>query len=158
MIDNLSIKDVMVPAIVVRNTSTLQSVVEKMCNEKTNAILVINENEVLVGEVNVVQVLQAIVPDYTETDSIAAHFVSEDIFKEEIEKAKSMPVSEFMITDRKTVKESASLMEVAVIAIERGQARIPVVDADDKLVGVITRRGLKKIIAKNLDLINCFQD
>lgn len=145
-------KDIMIESVVVKDTATFDDVMNIMVSENTNSVLVIDDEGKLVGEVNVVELLSAVVPDYTEQDAIAAHFATEDTFKEEIARTKNMVVSDFMITNKKVVTENASLMEVAVIAIERGQARIPVVDADCKPLGAITRRGLKKIMAKHLDI------
>ncbi len=145
-------KDIMIHCTLVKNTATFDDVINVMISENTNSVLVIDDEGKMVGEVNVVELLKAVVPDYTEEDTIAAHFTTEEIFHEEIARTKNMPVTDFMVTDKTTVTENASLMEVAVIAIERGQARIPVVDEDNKPLGAITRRGLKKIMAQHLDI------
>lgn len=152
MTDNLSMKDIMIQSAVVKDTDTFEDVMNTMVSENTNSVLVVDEEGKLAGEVNVVQLLSAVVPDYTEEDAIAAHFATEDTFKEEIARTKNMTVKDFMVTDKKVVTESASLMEAAVIAIERGQARIPVVNEEGKPIGAITRRGLKKIMAKHLNI------
>lgn len=152
MTDNLSVKDITIQSPVIKDTDTFEKVMKTMISEKTNSVLVVNDEGKLVGEVTVVELLSAVVPDYMEEDAVAAHFTTEDVFKEEIARTVNMCVGDFMIKNKRAVKENASLMEVAVIGIERGQARIPVVDEDNKPVGVITRRGLKKIIAQHLDI------
>lgn len=145
-------KDIITQSPVVKDTDTFEGVMQTMVSEETNSVLVVDSEGKLVGEVTVVELLSAVVPDYMEEDAVAAHFATEDVFKEEIARTVNMRVADFMITDRRVVKENASLMEVAVIGIERCQARIPVVDDDHRPVGAITRRGLKKIMAKHLDI------
>ena len=44
------------------------------------------------------------------------------------------------------------LMAVAAVAIAQQKARIPVVDVDNRPVGIISRRGLKHLIAQFLNI------
>lgn len=123
-----------------------------MVKEQTNSLLVINEQGQLVGEVSVTDILDAVVPEYLDGDSIAANFATEEMFGEAVRNAEDRPVSEFMSTDFDSVNLDDGLMTVAATAIAHQRARIPVVDEDNCPIGIVSRRGLKHIIALYLGI------
>lgn len=149
---DLKVRDIMMEPITIRNSATFLETTKLMMERKVNTLLVVNEEGKLLGEVSVVNLLEAVVPDYVEEDSIAAHYISYETFEKEIDEAKDLPVSKFVNAHRAYVKEDASIMEVAIAAMDKSQARVPVVDDEKKPVGVVTRRGLKKIIAAHLGI------
>jgi len=53
-----------------------------------------------------------------------------------------------MSTDYATVNPQDTLITIAAEAISHQRARIPVVDAEKRPVGIISRRGLKQILAQ----------
>jgi CBS domain-containing protein len=57
-----------------------------------------------------------------------------------------------MSVDIDPVHIDDGLMTVAATAIARRQARIPVIDHDNRPIGIISRRGLKHILAKFLGI------
>ena len=85
-------------------------------------------------------------------DSIAKKFSDEAMFAEAVKAAEFRPVSEFMSADFNSVELTDNLMSVATTAIANKRARIPVVDQDNHPIGIISRQGLKHIIAKFLGL------
>ena len=123
-----------------------------MVSKQTNTLLVINEDGKLVGEVGVADLLDGIVPEYLDGDSIAAHFATEEMFEEAVREAEDKEVQFFMSRDFSTVEIDDGLMAVAATAIANQQARIPVVDKEGKPIGIISRRGLKHIIAQFLNI------
>ena len=149
---DIKVKDIMMDPILIQEDSTFFDALKLMMERKVNTLLVVDSEGVLVGEVSVVNLLEAIVPDFVEEDTIAAHYMSQATFEQEIEEAKDVPVSKFVNKNRESVEENASLMEVAVVAMDMSQARVPVVNKDKKPVGVVTRRGLKKIVAAHLGI------
>lgn len=141
------VKDLMRPAVLVKDTDSLHAVLEKMVYEKRNSLTVVDENGVLVGAVNAIDVIRAVVPDYLEEDQTAAHFADDSLLQEEVEKNRNLLVREFMATDIPTITEKTGLVEATVIAVCEGRGRITVVNDEKKPVGVLTRTELKMIIA-----------
>jgi len=128
----------------------------KMITAKTNSILVIDEEEKLVGLINTGSVIAQIVPSYLEDDVIAAKFSSEEVFKEEINKTRDMSVSDFMNSNPNTVKMDSSIMEVAILVLSKKQIRVPVIDEAGRAVGLLTRTELKQMMGYYMGIDESF--
>lgn len=148
----MEVKDIVKEAITVSEEASFREALSAMVNGQTNTLLVTNEEGSLVGEVTVADLLDAIVPEYLDGDSIAANFATEEMFQEAVKDAEEQQVQYFMSTDFSTVEMDDGLMSIAATAIAHKRARIPVVDKDNRPVGIISRRGLKKILAKFLNV------
>ncbi len=151
------IKDIMIRPNLIGADSTFIEVLTKMICAHTNSLLVINKRGVLVGRVQSLNLLWHIKPDYIDDKfaALTAHFIDEESFQEFCIKAKDDPLEEFMEKDPKTVKVNTSIMEAAMIAIEDKHARIPVVDDENKPIGILTRTELKKIMASYFGISEC---
>lgn len=145
-------KKIMKPAAVIGEQDSFFDAVQKMITEQTNSLLVIGENGQLVGEISVTDLLDAIVPEYLDGDSIAAHFASEAMFEEAIQDTRNKEVRYFMDSNIAPVTEDEGMMAIAAAAIAGQKARIPVVDQEGRPLGIISRRGLKHIIAHSLGI------
>ncbi len=145
-----TLEQIMRPAALIDEEASLGEAVERMNKEKTNELLVVNADGVLVGEVSVTDLLGAVVPDDLNGDDVVAHFSSEETFRESIKNAAYKPVSECMSYAVESVRADARLIDVAATAIAMGQARIPVVDHDNHPIGIISRVGLKQILTEYL--------
>lgn len=148
----MQLKDIIKEAVTVSETATLKDAISLMIEKQTNSLLVCDTNGVLVGEVGVSDLLDAIVPAYLEGDNIAAHFASEEMFEEAVKDAAEKPVTEFMATDIEPIKADDNLMTVAAVAIAQRKVRIPVIDEENRPIGIISRRGLKHILANYLSI------
>jgi len=139
------IKDIMRQPTTIGEDATLFDVLKKMIEHKINSIMVVDEEQKLVGLVNVGSIIAHVVPDYLEGDTIAAQFTTEEMFKEEVNKSRDVSVLEFMNVKPNTVKVDSSIMEAAIFALSKKQVRVPVVDDNNKVVGLLTRTEFKKI-------------
>ncbi|MAZ56643.1 hypothetical protein CL653_02540 [bacterium] len=148
----MEVKDIMKPAVVVGEEASFRESLAKMISDKTNTLLVVNNDGELSGEICVSDLLDAIVPEYLDGDNIAANFATEEMFEEAVRDTEEKQVSYFMSTDISPVKLHDGLMAVAATAIANQKARIPVVDDNNHPIGVISRQGLKHIIAKFLGI------
>jgi len=151
------IQDVMRVPITIGKDATLHDVLAKMITAKTNSVLVVDEDQRLLGLINAGSVISYVVPDYLEEDVIVAKFASEDIFKEEVNKVRDVSVLDFMNSDPNTVKVSASIMEVAILALSKKQIRVPVVDDENKVVGLLTRTEIKQMIGYYMGINESFK-
>lgn len=148
----MEVKDFTKPAILIGEDASFTDALRKMVTEQTNTLLVINADGELTGEVGVTDLLDAIVPEYLDGDSIAANFATEEMFEEAVKDTAEKQVQFFMNRDITPVDLSDGLMTIAATAIAHQRARIPVVDAENRPIGIISRRGLKHILAKFLGI------
>lgn len=148
----MEVKDIVKEAVIIGENASFKDALSMMIHKQTNSILVTNSDGILVGEVSVSDLMDAIMPDYLNGDSIAANFATEEMFEEAVRDAADQKVHDFMSSDVQSVHMDDGLMAVAAVAIAQQKARIPVVDVDNRPVGIISRRGLKHLIAQFLNI------
>ncbi len=148
----MSTQDIMRPAVVINEDASFRKAVELMVKRQTNSLLVINEAGELVGEIEVPDLMDAVVPANLNGDEVLEHFAAPTMFEQAVKDAEDKRVGDFMTMDFVPVKADDSLIEIAATAIAHQRARIPVVDHDNHPIGVISRRGLKHILAENLGI------
>jgi len=148
----MKLKDITKEATTISADVTFKEAVSLMVEQQTNVLLVIDNNGSLIGVTSVTDLLDAVVPEYLDGDSTAAHFATEEMFKKAVTDTMDKPVSDFMSSELTTVNESESLMAVAVTAIASKRLRIPVIDDAGRPVGIISRQGLKHILAEQLGI------
>lgn len=148
----MELKDVTKEAVTISVDASFKEAVALMVEKETNVLLVVDENGSLIGLTSVSDLLDAVVPEYLDGDSTAAHFATADMFKAAVSDTADKSIRDFMTTEIKTVKANESLMAVAVKAIANKRFRIPVVDEQNHPVGIVSRQGLKRIIAEQLGI------
>jgi len=153
---NIKIQDIMRKAVLIGKDAVFVDALRKMIIDKTNSLLVVNKTGKLIGEMQSFDLIRQIVPGYVVSDEIAAHFATEEIFKDACEAAKTIPIEKFMNKDPKTITLKSSLVEAAVIAMAHGQSRIPVVDEQHQPLGVLSRTELKQVIGKFINIEESF--
>ncbi len=144
-------KDITKPAVCISEDTTLREAVARMVHDQTNTLLVVGEGGVLVGEVSVSDLLDAVIPMNLTGDDVMEHFTSEDTFVSAVQDAADKPVYEFMVRDYSTISGDDELITIAANAISHQRARIAVVDGEGRPIGIISRQGLKQILARFLD-------
>lgn len=148
----MDIKDIIKDAVTINEEATFKETVSAMISGQSNTLLVTDEDGKLVGEVSVADLLDAIVPEYLDGDSIAAHFATPEMFEEAVVDAKEQQVKYFMSNDVQPVSLDDGIMEIAANALVNKQVRIPVIDHEGRPIGIISRRGLKQMIASVLGI------
>lgn len=147
----MQVKDIVKPAVIVSETDTFAVALKAMMSQQTNTLLVTDEDGRLSGEVTVTDLLGAVVPDTLDGSEVMDHFMTDDAFIASIEVAKDLPVIEFMSHDYSALTLNDNLMSIVATAISHERARIPVIDDEERPVGIISRRGLKQIMAKFME-------
>lgn len=148
----MEVKDIVKPAVTILETASFKEAVEAMITGQTNTLLVTKEDGVLIGEVTVADILDAIVPEYLDGDDIAVNFATEEMFAKAVKDAEGRLVKEFMSTDYDAIDLDDGLMAVAATAIAHQRARVPVVDKENRPIGIISRRGIKHLVAEYLGI------
>ena len=145
-------RDITKEAILIAEDASFHDAIALMMKKHTNSLLVVGEGGVLTGEVNVSDLLDAIVPMDLDGDHVAKQLGNEELFEMAVKDASDIEVRDFMNTDFQSVHANDSLLTIAATAIAHQTAHIPVVDHEDRPIGVISRRGLKHILAKYLGI------
>jgi len=148
----MEIRDLTKEAVLISEDSTFRDAISLMVSKKTNSLLVIDDAGKLSGEVNVSDLLNAIIPEFGDPDSIMEDLGTEEGFKKAVCGAEGKAVSEFMTVDIQPVHVDDSLLTIASTAITQETQHIPIVDHEERPIGVISRRGLKHILAKYLNI------
>lgn len=144
----MKLKEVTKEAFVISENASFGEALDMMLNNYTNTLLVVDEEGKLAGEVSVSDLFDAIIPMTMEPDQVIGHIKNEPGFIETVKEARETPVFDFMSSDYTVVHPDDTIMDVAAVAIAHQQARIPVVDHDNRPVGIISRQGLKQILGK----------
>jgi len=148
----MKVKDIVKPAVIITETDTFEFALRAMITQQTNTLLVTNAEGVLIGEVTVTDLLDAVVPDTLDGSEVMEHYTTDDAFIASIEVARDLPVAEFMSHDYSALTLNDNLTSIVATAIAHERARIPVVDDENHPVGIISRQGLKQILAKFMGL------
>lgn len=147
----MDIKAIVKDAAVIADSMTFEEALNALESNKTNTLLVTGDSGELVGEVTVADLLQAMIPDTLNGDEIMAQFSSDEGLRAGIKDALLKPVSEFMSQDFTAVTPDENMMSVFANALTHSRTRIPVVDHDNRPIGIISRTGLKHILKKFAD-------
>lgn len=146
----MELKDITKEAVIISENATYGEALDMMLSKHTNTLLVAGEDGELVGEVSVSDFFDGMIPLTEDGDAAMSHFQDEESFKEALHLAKDTPVFEFMNADFHAITPDDDLVAVAAIAVGHGRARMPVVDHDNRPIGMVSRQGLKQILGKYL--------
>ena len=126
--------------------ATLKEAVAFMIKEKTNNLVVVDEEKVFLGIVTAKDIIRAILPDFLEDKKIAA-LAGESTFDKVVKAASDVLVGDFMNTTISQVRLDVPLTNVAATVLYKNEARLPVVDLNKKVIGIVTRTQIKQAIA-----------
>ena len=93
-------------------------------------------------------ILEAIIPDNLDGDQVMEQLYSDEGLRGAVKTAFEKPVIEFMSMDFTALNMDDNMINVIATAIANNRSSIPVVDGDNRPVGIVSRRGLKQIIRK----------
>lgn len=131
--------------------STLREAVEVMVKNNTNTLVVINNDDTLAGIVTSKEVILAILPDFLEDVSIA-NLAKDDTFETFAKEKEGLLVKDFMNSKLKPVTLDMSVTQIAAHVLNQNESRLPVVDAENKVLGIVTRTHIKNAVAKVLKI------
>lgn len=144
----MDIKEITKDAVVINENITFGEAIEAMDKNKTNTLLVTDDEGVLTGEVTMTDILEAIIPDNLDGDQVMEQLYSDEGLRGAVKTAFEKPVIEFMSMDFTALNMDDNMINVIATAIANNRSSIPVVDGDNRPVGIVSRRGLKQIIRK----------
>ena len=144
----MDIREITKEAVVINENITFGEALEAMDNNKTNTLLVTDDEGSLTGEVTMTDILEAIIPDTMDGDQVMEQLYSDEGLRKAVKTAFDKPVADFMSSDFSALHVKDNMINVIATAIANQRSSIPVVDADNRPVGIVSRRRLKQIIKK----------
>ena len=139
----MKVKDIMTTKVVSVTPSTgIRKIYKIFCDNNVGGVPVVDNENKVIGIVTKTELLDALIPDYFEM--IGDFLFIDDLgaLEEQLESMPSLDLfiaEDLMVTDVTTINQDASLMKAPVLMNKFNVRRLPVVDKDKKLVGIITR-------------------
>jgi CBS domain-containing protein len=147
MVTSQLVQDFMTPnPVTVKPTDSVATVVKILDEQRFRGLPVVDEQGNFVGLVSEedLMVREAPVqsPLYLTLLGSIIYFDSSEKFQQQLKKSLGMLVQDVMTTHPPTTQPHAPLSEVAQTMLQSRIGQLPVLDADHKLVGIITRHDL----------------
>jgi len=150
-------KDIMEPLdLYLYPTDTVRTAIHKMTGpprpgEKAGVkgLTVLDENKKLVGMLDMLDILKALMPFYMDLSNLS-EFAWDGMLERLAERIADKKVSDIMDHVLVTVESEASLMKCAESISKNDLQRLPVVDKEGRVVGIIYLRDLYRIIVKSM--------
>lgn len=119
--------------------TTLREVVRILVKKDISGVVVVDENKKVIGIVSEKDVYRTIYPSYSEFYNSPEIFTDYKKQEDEIKSKGEILAKDFMTTNVLTVDPKEAVMKVGATMLARNIHRLPVVDEQGKLVGIITR-------------------
>jgi CBS domain-containing protein len=146
----MKVKDVMTKnAIKVGLSTGIREIYNIFCKKNVGGVPVVDADNRLMGMVTKTEFLDVLIPDYFD---LIGDFLFIDDFGALEERLESIPslelfiAEDLMIREVVTINQDASLMKAPALMNKYNVRRLPVVDDDKRLVGIITRMDLCKAL------------
>jgi CBS domain-containing protein len=114
---------------------------------------VLDENSKLLGMFTEKDILKAILPGYLDKVGRFIYEANPKIVKKKLLEIQDLTVSELMRHEVVTVDEDTTLCEVARLMLTQNVRRIPVLNKEKKVVGIVAREDILREFAKEVGLI-----
>ena len=115
-------------------------------------VYVVGADKRLAGVVSSYDILRVMLPFYLDANLAKALPDDSSVIEQAFISCKSMSVSEIMTRDVASVGPDDTFLEAEALIAERGVNVLPVVDADGKLLGEVSRRDILKYLATRCGL------
>jgi CBS domain-containing protein len=143
------------PALSARGTDTVKAVLELLAEKRISGVPVVDEDEKVIGVISDTDIIRyahqiSVVPLSNLSGWISPYAEVSDLasMRKGFELLHRTDVSQVMTKKVYTAHEDAPANEVAELMNRRKINRVPVVDSDDKLKGIITRSDMVQCMAK----------
>lgn len=146
-------KDIMTKEVItIGPEDTVKDAAKLLADHKISGLPVVNDRREVVGIVSegdfIVRSQKLKVPSYIQILGGVIYLDDPRDFKEELRKVAAYLVKDIMTEEVETVDEDTEVEELATIMFEEGVNRIPVVNADNKLVGIVSRADIVRSLAQ----------
>jgi len=140
------------PVITINKDASIDELSSLLLKGKISGVPVLDQEGNMVGIVTegdiIVQDTDLHFPRYFKLLDSIIYLESLSKFKENLRKHLATRVEDIMTREVKTVNETTPINEIANLMTQRNINRVPVVDDNKKLVGIITRADIIKSMIK----------
>lgn len=134
--------------ITVRPGDDVEKAARLLLEHQISGLPVVDENNRVVGIISegdlVLREKEVKAPAFSEVLGGVIFLESQKRFFEELKKTIALSVDELMSWEVITVNEESTLEEIATLMSKQGINRVPVVDEEKKLRGIVTRQDIIK--------------
>lgn len=142
------------PAVSIKENQTVKEALDILAEHKISGLVVVDDESKVIGIISDTDIIRysqqrSVIPQtnfsfwtspYTEMDDIAS-------IREGFEMLHRTLISQVMTKKVHTVKKDTPATDVAKLMNRRNINRVPVIDDDEKLVGIITRSDVVQCLA-----------
>ena len=152
---DLTAKEIMNKKVItIKKDASIKELSELLVNNKISGVPVLDENGSLAGIVSegdiIVQNSDLHFPRYFKLLDAIIYLESLNKFKRSLKKHLATKVEDIMTVKVKTASEDTPINEIADIMLDSRVNRLPVMDKNNKLVGIITRADIvKSMVIRN---------
>jgi len=114
-----------------------------MSQNKTNSLIVVDEQHKPIGIISSQILIRAAVPEYLRDDPMYSQFNAEGALEENVNKIKDKKLKELMYTEFHKLSLEDAIIEAASYSVDSYRRILPVVDEQGVLTGAITRTCIK---------------
>lgn len=125
---------------------TIFEAVKSMVSKKTNSAVVVDGKNNPIGILSSYTLVKAVVPAYLKDDPIYSVYGAEGTFEKYAKKIKNKKVKDIMYTEFHVLKEGNAMIEAASFAVEASRRILPVVNDENKVIGIINRTSIKNAL------------
>lgn len=147
-------KDIMSKRLVTVTTdTTLLEVLRLIFGKDISSVLVLGENDELVGIISEKDIYKMMYPKYEDYVKNPEMFMDHEKMEIKAEEISNIFAADFMRQEVDSILEDTPAMKAGALMMAKNINRLPVVDKNNKIVGVISRRDIyKKIFKKKFNL------
>ena len=153
MTKELLAKDIMTKKVItISRFASIEELSELLVKNKISGVPVVDKDDKLVGIVTeadiIVKDADLHFPQYFKLLDGIIYLESLKKFKENLKKYLGIKVEDIMTNNLKTVKEDTPVSEISNIMIDSNINRVPVIDKEDNLIGIVTRKDIVRSMIK----------
>jgi len=136
----MKVKDIMTKDLTaVRANQSLKALIYLLEKSELSGVPVVDQKGVVVGFISERDIIQAALPNYFEMLRTASYLPDINQLSRRLEEIKGDHVEEYMVEEVITVDEEEEDIHVADLIIRNELNRVPVVDEDGMLAGIVQR-------------------
>ena len=136
----MKVRDIMTRDLTsIQQNATIKDLIFVLEKSELSGIPVLDDDGVVVGFISERDVIEAALPDYFEMLRTAFYIPDIDQLSTRLEEIEEEEVSKYMTEDIVSVSEDEEDLHVADLIIRNDLNRVPVVDRDGMLSGIVRR-------------------
>jgi len=132
---------------------SVREAAKALFEREISGLPVADEQKNVVGMITEKEIISMALPKFAEQFGDFDVILNEDSFSRKIAEADKVKVKDIMRREVLCVPEDTSVAEVARLMIAKKARRIPVLDKNKKLVGIIARADIVRKIAKETGIV-----